>query len=180
MINTLGDLVAFVIIVFALGLAFTCLIHLADRIRQDFDERARQRINEDCRHASRAEELERQRNAIAANDQETRARAGERDRAAEDRRIAIMERDVAIRERLAEKELAPKPAAQAGPKPIPELPADLELRVMNWADAWARDHERRFILELYDDLGGNWDKVRQELAKKDAAGESNNLELVSG
>jgi hypothetical protein len=182
MINTVGDLVAFFIVMISLSTGFAAVLRLADRIRQDREGLARQRLSEECRHASRAEELERQRNAIAANDQETRERTAQHEMKLAERKLAVSERKIALKERAQERELNP-PAVRPGAslkKEVPALPADLELRVMSWADAWARDHERRFILELYDDLVGDWDKVRKALAIKDASVEGIDLELVSG
>lgn len=46
------------------------------------------------------------------------------------------------------------------PLPASPLPADLQMAASDYRDQWARaDAEKRFR-ELYEELGGDWDRVR--------------------
>ena len=99
------------------------------------------------------------------------------DFALEERKVAILERDVAIRE-AAEQRLATVPPAAAARKPPPQIPADLQLRIGRWTDQWAQDAERRVILELYEDCGEKWDDVRKLLAARDARPEDDLTAII--
>ncbi len=65
------------------------------------------------------------------------------------RYATIAEREVTLRERLAEKPNDRKP-----------MPSDLEARINGWEDEFAREDERKFVEQLYAEHG-DWDAVRR-------------------
>ena len=73
------------------------------------------------------------------------------------RRLSIDERRLAIDERRSAEGLG-----------ADELPADLRFRCDSETEAWARDQVRNLIHQLHGRFH-NWDAVRTELAKIDAA-----------
>lgn len=79
------------------------------------------------------------------------------DHALAERRLRLDEDYLALeRERLDnEKHKAALPKARA------DMPPDLEARVNGWEDDWAREDERRALMEMYAEYG-DWDIVRRK------------------
>ena len=96
----------------------------------------------------------------------TRA-AEEEFRRTERTRVDIAEREVAVKEwelRLKERQME---RAHEKPAKRDVMPSNLVGRITKWEDEWAQDDERRYILELYAELG-SWDAVRTALRPMDA------------
>ncbi len=70
----------------------------------------------------------------------------------EARRIAVAEREIALKERM------------HTDRPVMEpMPVDLEERCRSWEDLFMQEQERSTIQSLYSELH-NWDEVRRRLA----------------
>ena len=94
-------------------------------------------------------------------------RAAEDDiRRTEKVRVDIAEREVAVKEwelRLKERQME---RAHEKPAKRDVMPPDLVGRIAKWEDEWAQEDERRYLLELYAELG-TWDAVRTALRPLD-------------
>ena len=67
------------------------------------------------------------------------------------RRVTVAERDIALREKQAEK-----------PAPPAEMPQDLKDRILAWDDEFAKTDEEATLRQLFA-IYGDWDIVRQKL-----------------
>lgn len=72
------------------------------------------------------------------------------------RKVVVMEREMTLREKLAEK-----------PDATVTIPPDLESRILAWEDTWAQENERQTIRALYATTP-DWDQVRAKLAPLNA------------
>ena len=73
------------------------------------------------------------------------------DQSLEARRVAVLERRIALKER----QFTERPQAEP-------MPDDLVQRIDSWEDSFAQDEERSRLIALYADLR-DWDKVRAQL-----------------
>jgi hypothetical protein len=81
---------------------------------------------------------------------------------AADQRLA--DREATLREKYYQLDLDRFDAEQrkaVPPKGRSEMPSDLEAKINAWEDDWAREDERRAVLELYGEYG-DWDLVRRK------------------
>lgn len=69
----------------------------------------------------------------------------------EKRKVEVLEREVAIKERQHRERPASEP-----------MPLDLHNRITGWEEQHAQDDERATLVQLYAELG-DWDKVRSKL-----------------
>jgi hypothetical protein len=70
----------------------------------------------------------------------------------ERRRVAVLEREIALKEQQTEKPA--KPAA---------MPDDLRSRIDAWDEEFAQENERQTLYALFSEYG-DWDEVRKKLA----------------